>query len=125
MSRDARPASEPVGPGVDEGFEAGENIEFVFMTVVCELPRARSALARSTDSSKPGLDDLGRALLSAYIAAWGHADIDRLVSVARSDAARTTLIRRLRPVGAGWVRLPVTGGAGPSQPAFRPAFMDH
>jgi hypothetical protein len=51
------------------------------------------------DSSNHALDDLHQALFRAYVAAWDQADIDRLVALARADAARTTLIQRLQPIG--------------------------
>ena len=84
------------------------------------LQRARAAVTRR-GAEHPQLDDLHQALFRAYVAAWDQTDIDGLVALARADAARTTLIQRLEPVGGGWVRLP-----GPGQPAtlaFRPAFM--
>jgi hypothetical protein len=85
------------------------------------LQRARAVITRR-DAGHPQLDDLHQALFRAYVAAWDQTDIDGLVALARVDAARTTLIQRLQPIGAGWVRLP-----GPEQhaaPAFRPAFMN-
>jgi RNA polymerase sigma-70 factor (ECF subfamily) len=88
------------------------------------LQRARAAIAPVADADRPRLDALHQALLTAYVAAWDQADIDRLVAVARADAARTTLIERLQPVGGGWVRLPHSSGAAQSELRFRPAFMN-
>ena len=88
------------------------------------LQRARAALAPPGDTDAPRLDDLHQALLGAYVAAWDQADIDALVSLARADAIRTTLIQRLQPVGGGWVRLPETAAVGHGELAFRPAFMN-
>jgi RNA polymerase sigma-70 factor (ECF subfamily) len=84
------------------------------------LQRARAAVAPRGDREPPCLDDLHQALLSAYVAAWDQTDIDGLVSLARADAARTTLIQRLQPVGGGWVRVPA--GGAQTELAFRPAF---
>ena len=85
------------------------------------LQRARAAVTRR-DAEDPQLDDLHQALFRAYVAAWEQTDIDGLVALARADAARTTLIQRLQPVGGGWVQLPGPGQAGAL--AFRPAFMN-
>ena len=85
------------------------------------LQRARAAVARR-DAEHPQLDDLHEALFRAYVAAWDHTDIDALVALARADAARTTLIQRLQPVGGGWVQVP--GQGRPAALAFRPAFMN-
>ena len=85
------------------------------------LQRARAAVMRR-DAEHPRLDDLHQALFRAYVAAWDQTDIDGLVALARADAARTTLIQRLQPVGGGWVQLPGTGQ--PAALAFRPAFMN-
>jgi RNA polymerase sigma factor (sigma-70 family) len=81
------------------------------------LQRARAAVAQH-DAEHRQLDDLHEALFRAYVAAWDQTDIDGLVTLARADAARTTLIERLQPVGGGWLQLP-----GPGQAVtFRPAF---
>jgi RNA polymerase sigma-70 factor (ECF subfamily) len=84
------------------------------------LQRARAALAPPADADPPRLDDLHQALLTAYVAAWDQTDIDGLVALARADAARTTLIQRLQPVGGGCVRLPASATA---ELTFRPAFV--
>jgi RNA polymerase sigma factor (sigma-70 family) len=142
----------PAGPGLDESFEAHEDVELAFLSVVSRLParqraaiilrdglgwsvleiadlldttmpavnsalqRARAALAPRGDAKSHRLDDLHQALLGAYVAAWDEIDIDGVAALARADAARTTLIERLQPVGGGWVQLP--------EMAFRPAFMN-
>jgi RNA polymerase sigma-70 factor (ECF subfamily) len=88
------------------------------------LQRARAALAPLRDTEGARLDDLHQALFSAYVAAWDQTDIEGLVSIAHVDAARTTLIQRLQPVGGGWVRLPDPSAGAQAEPAFRPAFMN-
>jgi RNA polymerase sigma factor (sigma-70 family) len=151
-------AAGPVGPGLDERFEAHEDVELAFLSVVAGLParqraaiilrdglgwsaleiaelleatmpavnsalqRARAALAPRGDAESRRLDDLHQALLEAYVAAWDQTDIEGLAALARADAARTTLIQRLQPVGGGWVQLPES--AGQAELAFRPAFMN-
>jgi RNA polymerase sigma-70 factor (ECF subfamily) len=160
VADDAEATAERVGPGLDEGLEAHEDVELVFMSVVSGLParqraavilrdglgwsaleiaqllnatmpsvnsalqRARAALAPPGDAECPRLDDLHQALFSAYVAAWDQTDIEGLVSIARADAARTTLIQRLQPVGGGWIRLPATAAGAEGEPAIRPAFMN-
>jgi RNA polymerase sigma-70 factor, ECF subfamily len=102
-------------------FEIAELLDASMPAVNSALQRARAAVTRR-DAEHPQLDDLHQALFRAYVAAWDQTDIDGLVALARADAARTTLIQRLQPVGGGWVQLP-----GPGQPAalaFRPAFMN-
>jgi RNA polymerase sigma-70 factor, ECF subfamily len=101
--------------------EIAELLDASMPAVNSALQRARAAVTRR-DAEHPQLDDLHQALFRAYVAAWDQTDIDGLVALARADAARTTLIQRLQPVGGGWVQLP-----GPGQPAalvFRPAFMN-
>jgi RNA polymerase sigma-70 factor (ECF subfamily) len=101
--------------------EIAELLDASMPAVNSALQRARAAVTRR-DTERPQLDDLHQALFRAYVAAWDQTDIDGLVALARADAARTTLIQRLQPVGGGWVQLP-----GPGQPAalaFRPAFMN-
>lgn len=88
------------------------------------LQRARALLAPPADSQPPRLDDLHQALLAGYVAAWDETDIDGLASLARADAARTTLLERLEPVGGGWIAFPDPSGAAPTELAFRPAFMN-
>ncbi len=100
--------------------EIAELLDASMPAVNSALQRARAAITRR-DAEHPQLDDLHQALFHAYVAAWDQTDIDGLVALARADAARTTLIQRLQPIGGGWVQLP-----GPGQPAalaFRPAFM--
>lgn len=100
--------------------EIAELLHASMPAVNSALQRARAAVTRR-DAEHEQLDDLHQALFRAYVAAWDQTDIDGLVALARADAARTTLIQRLEPLGGGWVQLP-----GPGQPAaltFRPAFM--
>jgi RNA polymerase sigma-70 factor, ECF subfamily len=101
-------------------FEIAELLDASMPAVNSALQRARAAVTRR-DAEHPQLDDLHRALFRGYVAAWDQTDIDGLVALARADAARTTLIERLQPVGGGWVQLPGPGQAGAL--AFRPAFM--
>jgi RNA polymerase sigma-70 factor, ECF subfamily len=99
--------------------EIAELLDASMPAVNSALQRARAAVTRR-EEGQPQLDDLHQALFRAYVAAWDQTDIDGLVALARADAARTTLIERLQPVGGGWVRLP--GQGQPAAPAFRPAF---
>jgi RNA polymerase sigma-70 factor (ECF subfamily) len=160
VADDAEAATGPVGPGLDESFEAHEDVELAFLSVVSGLParqraaiilrdglgwsaleianlldatmpavnsalqRARATLAPRGDAESRRLDDLHQALLAAYVAAWDQTDLDGLASLARADAARTTLIQRLQPVGGGWVQLPETTAGAQAELAFRPAFMN-
>jgi RNA polymerase sigma factor (sigma-70 family) len=101
--------------------EIAELLDASMPAVNSALQRARAAVTRR-DAEHPQLDDLHQALFRAYVAAWDQTDIDGLVALARTDAARTTLIQRLQPVGGGWVQLPAPGQAGAL--AFRPAFMN-
>jgi RNA polymerase sigma factor (sigma-70 family) len=101
--------------------EIAELLDASMPAVNSALQRARAAVTRR-DADDPQLDDLHQALFRAYVAAWEQTDIDGLVALARADAARTTLIQRLQPVGGGWVQLPGPGQAGAL--AFRPAFMN-
>lgn len=71
------------------------------------LQRARDTLGQPADS--PALDDLHRALLTRYLQALRHQDVGGLVRLLRSDAARTSLVRALRPTGGGWLRLELRG----------------
>jgi RNA polymerase sigma factor (sigma-70 family) len=102
-------------------FEIAELLGASMPAVNSALQRARAAVTRR-DAEHPRLDDLQQALFRAYVAAWDQTDIGGLVALARADAARTTLIQRLQPVGGGWVQLPGPGQAGAL--AFRPAFMN-
>jgi RNA polymerase sigma-70 factor (ECF subfamily) len=88
------------------------------------LQRARASLASllQADGDIDDLDDLQRALLSGYVAAWDGTDVDGLASLARADAIRTALIERLRPLGGGWVHIPPSP-ADQGELSFRPAFM--
>jgi RNA polymerase sigma-70 factor, ECF subfamily len=88
------------------------------------LQRARAAIAPVGGEERPCLDPLHQALLSSYVAAWAESDVDRLVTLARADATRTTFIERLRPVGGGWVRVPKNTADGQHELAWRPAFMN-
>jgi RNA polymerase sigma-70 factor (ECF subfamily) len=160
VADEAPAGTAPVGPGPDESFEAREDVELAFLSVVSTLParqraaiilrdglgwsaleianlldatmpavnsalqRARAALAPRGDAEPRRLDDLHQALLGAYVAAWDQTDIDGLASLARADAARTTLIQRLQPVGGGWVKLPETTAGAQAELAFRPAFIN-
>lgn len=103
--------------------EVAELLGDSLASVNSALQRARAALASQPASSAthPRLDDLHQALLSGYIAAWDGTDVDRLVSLARADAARTTLLQRLEPLGGGWVRV-ADDSADQSYLSFRPAF---
>ena len=101
--------------------EIAELLDASMPAVNSALQRARAAITRA-DAEHPQLDDLHHALFRAYVAAWDQTDIDGLVALARADAARTTLIQRLQPVGGGWVQIPCRGQ--PAALAFRPAFMD-
>jgi RNA polymerase sigma-70 factor (ECF subfamily) len=101
--------------------EIAELLDASMPAVNSALQRARAAVTRR-DPEHSQLDDLHQALFRAYVAAWDQTDIDGLVALARTDAARTTLIQRLQPVGGGWVQLPAPGQAGAL--AFRPAFMN-
>ena len=101
--------------------EIAELLDASMPAVNSALQRARAAITR-TDAEHPQLDDLHNALFRAYITAWDQTDIDGLVALARTDAARTTLIERLQPVGGGWVQIPHRGQ--PVALSFRPAFMD-
>ena len=101
--------------------EIAELLDASMPAVNSALQRARATVTRR-DAEHPQLDDLHQALFRAYVAAWDQTDIDGLVALARADAARTTLIERLQPVGGGWVRLP--GQGQPAALAFRPAFMN-
>ena len=101
--------------------EIAELLDASMPAVNSALQRARAAVTWR-DAEHPRLDDLHEALFRAYVAAWDQTDIDALVTVARADAARTTLIERLQPVGGGWVQLP--GHGQPTALAFRPAFMN-
>jgi RNA polymerase sigma-70 factor (ECF subfamily) len=100
--------------------EIAELLDASMPAVNSALQRARAAITRR-DAEHPQLDDLHQALFRAYVAAWDQTDIDGLVALARADAARTTLIQRLQPIGGGWVRLPAPGQ--PAALAFRPAFV--
>jgi RNA polymerase sigma-70 factor (ECF subfamily) len=101
--------------------EIAELLDASMPAVNSALQRARAVVMRR-DAEHPQLDDLHRALFRAYVAAWDQTDIDGLVALARADAARTTLIQRLQPVGGGWVQL--AGAGQPAALAFRPAFMN-
>jgi len=101
--------------------EIAELLDASMPAVNSALQRARAAVTRREPGDRQ-LDDLHQALFRAYVAAWDQTDIDGLVALARADAARTTLIQRLQPVGGGWVRLPSAGQ--PAALAFRPAFMN-
>ena len=100
--------------------EIAELLDTSMPAVNSSLQRARAAVTRR-EAEHPQLDDLHQALFRAYVAAWDQTDIDGLAALARADAARTTLIQRLQPIGGGWVRLP--GAGQPAALAFRPAFM--
>jgi RNA polymerase sigma-70 factor (ECF subfamily) len=100
--------------------EIAELLDASMPAVNSALQRARAAIMRR-DAEHPRLDDLHEALFRAYVAAWDQTDVDGLVALARADAARTTLIQRLQPVGGGWVQL--GGGGQRGALAFRPAFM--
>ena len=101
--------------------EIAELLDASIPAVNSALQRARAAVTRR-DAEHPQLDDLHQALFRAYVAAWDQIDIDGLAALARADAARTTLIQRLQPLGGGWVQLPDPGQ--PAALAFRPAFMN-
>jgi RNA polymerase sigma-70 factor (ECF subfamily) len=104
--------------------EIADLLNATMPSVNSAVQRARAAVAPRGDTERPCLDDLHQALLRAYVAAWDQTDIDGLVSLARADAARTTLIERLQPVGGGWVRVPETAAGAQAELSFRPAFMN-
>lgn len=72
------------------------------------LQRARATLEQG-EVAATELDDLENALVARYLRAWRDQDVRELVRLLRTDAARTSLVRALHPVGGGWLRLELRG----------------
>ena len=83
--------------------EVAEVLQSTVASVNSALQRARAAIEQHLpDATRPAVDPAERELLSRYVAAFEHADMDGLVALLREDA---TLRMPPRPSLSGGLRI--------------------